>query len=100
MPLAPFCFSSKRALFFCWAPVSVVVDPEVCGNSSDIDSLLWFPMMEHGLRQWAEGADFSARSMAAKMFANAVFSGRPASPAARRGIEGLPVRRVPRSEAA
>jgi hypothetical protein len=58
-------------------------------------------MMGHGLRRLVEGADFSARSMSARLFANAVPSGRPAWLVALRGVgEMFLVRRSPVSEAA
>jgi len=101
MPLAPFCFSSKRALFFCGVSVSLAADPNRRGTGRYIDSLSRFPMMGHGLRRLVEGTDFSARSMSARLFANAVPPGRPAWLVALRGVgEGLLVRRVPVSEAA
>lgn len=53
------------------------------------------------MRRLVEGTDFSARSMSARLFANAVPSGRAAWLVALRGVgEGLLVRRVPVSEAA
>lgn len=100
MPLAPFCFSSKRAFFFGWRSRCRCGRPARASAGRCIDSSLRFPMMRHGLRQLAEGADFSAQSMSARLLTNGVPSGRPAWLAARRGIgEGFLVRHTPMHEA-
>lgn len=73
-------------------------DPASAGRC--IDSFLRFPMMGHGLCQPAEGANFSAQSMSARLFTNGVPPGRPARHAARRGFgEGFLVRHAPVREA-
>jgi hypothetical protein len=100
MPLAPFCFSSKRAFFFSGVRVSFAADPVGRRTGYCIDSALRFPMMRHGLRQQVEGADFSAWSMSAGLFANGVPFGRTAWLAVRCGIgDGFLVRRSPVREA-
>lgn len=94
-------FLQQKGVFFCGVPVSLAADPNRRGTGRYIDSLSRFPMMGHGLRELVEGADFSARSMSARLFASAVPSGRPAWLVALRGLgEGLLVRRSPVSEAA
>ena len=89
-------FLQQKGVFFFGVPVSLAADPHRRATGHCIDSLSRFPMMGHGLRELVEGADFSARSMSAGLFANAVPSGRPAWPVALRRVgEGFRVRRAP-----